>query len=159
MAVEKWTAGAGVGLTWTAIFGAGADLNSMANASSVMSSTGDIANDTALDIFADLSVQLGSATWASPSMISVFAYPLNGDGTTYGDNQLTAGTQAAKVPAPQFWVGNINFPNGAAAAFGTLERIIMPPGKFRFVIQNNGGVAMAATGNAVQYRTYNRSVA
>lgn len=161
MATEKWVAGATNG--WVSIFGAsGANLNSMPNNSSVLDSTGDITNGAALDIYADLSVQLGSAAFASPAQVNVYIYPLNGDGSTYGDNQFPSpGTQAAKTPAPQLYVGAVVFPAATAAAYGALERIILPPGTFRFVIQAQIGtsVTLASSGNAVQYRTYNRSVA
>lgn len=160
MATEKWISGSGVGLTWTQIFGSSsANVNSLANNSSVLDSTGDITNGTALDIFADLSVTLASVTSVAPAQINVFIYPLNGDATTYGDGQLAAGTGAAKTPAAQLYVGSIQFPIGTQALEGTLQRIALPPGTFRFVIQSQAGVTLASSGNAVYYRTYNRSVA
>jgi hypothetical protein len=157
MAVERWVAGSGVGLTWTNCFQA-ADINSLASGSSVLSSSGDIANDTALDIFCDLSCSLGSITPVAPNNLSVFLYPLNQDGTTYGDNQLVAGTQAAKTPSPSQWVGNLVFPLVAQVQTGQLNRIILPPGKFRFCVQNNIGVVVASSANTIAYRTYNRQV-
>jgi hypothetical protein len=158
MATEKWIAGAGQGLSWGTAVNA-ADMNSMASGSAVLSSVSDIANGTALDMFADLSIQLGSITAATPDTIGVYIYPLNGDGSTYGDNQLASGTQAAKVPTAVYWVGNIMFPAGAATIKGTLSRIILPPGSFRFVLYNQAGAALASSGNSCQYRTYNRSIA
>lgn len=163
MATEKWIAGSGVGLTWTQIFNSGASLNSMAALSSVMDNA-DITNGTALDIYADLSIQLGSAAFAAPNKIDVFLYPLNGDGSTYGDGQvITTAGGSAKTPQPQYYVGSIVIPAATQAAEGMLQRIVMPPGTFRFVLQHNaaasGGAALASSGNAVQYRTYNRSVA
>lgn len=158
MATEKWVAGSGQGLTWgTAVNGA--DVNSLANGSSVLSSVADITNGTALDLFADFSVSLGSITVAAPSYLGVFLFPLNEDGTTYGDGQLASGTGAAKTPGANYWVGNIIAPNGAAAIVGAVTRIILPPGSFRFVVQNNLGAALASSGNTLKYRTYNRSIA
>jgi hypothetical protein len=50
-------------------------------------------------------------------------------------------------------------PTGTAANEGTIRGIIMPPGKFKFLIYNQLGVTMAGSGgNTVKYRTYNRSV-
>jgi hypothetical protein len=158
MATEKWVAGSGAGLTWTTAVNA-ADVNSLANGSSVLSSVADIANGTALDMFADISIALGSVTAAAPNFIGVYIYPLNEDGTTYGDGQLASGTGAAKIPSATAWVGNISFPTGAAAIVGTLSRIALPPGSFRFVLYNQAGVTLASSGNTVKYRTYNRSVA
>jgi hypothetical protein len=158
MATEKWVAGSGQGLTWGTAVNA-ADVNSLANGSSVLSSVADIANGTSADMFADLSVQLGSMTAAAPATIGVYLYPLNSDGSTYGDNQLASGTGAAKIPAATYWVGSIMFPTGTATVKGTLTRIILPPGSFRFVLYNQAGVALASSGNTVQYRTYNRAIA
>lgn len=158
MAVEKWAAGSGQGLTWGTAINA-TDINSLANSSSVLSSVADIANGTALDMFADLSIQLGSITAAAPNFVGVYLFPLNSDGSTYGDNQLASGTGAAKVPSAQYWVGNIGFPTGAATIKGTLTRIILPPGSFRFVLYNQAGSTLASSGNTAQYRTYNRAVA
>jgi hypothetical protein len=81
MATEKWIGGSGVGFTWTACF-AGADINSLANGSSVQSSHGDITNLSALDIFADLSIILGSVTTVAPNKLDFFIYPLLDDGST-----------------------------------------------------------------------------
>jgi hypothetical protein len=159
MATETWVGGNGVGLTWTAcMLNSGTSvLNSITNNDSVLDGA-DVTNGTALDIYADFSVQLGSVTSVAPAMMNVFIYPLNGDGSTYGDNQLTT-TFAAKTPAPQFYAGSIIFPVGTQALIGTLERIVMPPGTFRWAVQSQAGVTLASSGNAAQYRTYNRKVA
>src|ERR1700745_4260876 len=111
MATEKWIAGSGVGFTWTACFAA-ADINSLANGSSVLSNQGDITNQTALDMFADLSINLGSVTTVAPNTIAIYLYALNQDGTTYGDNLFTAGTQSASLPSASYWVGDIVVPVG-----------------------------------------------
>ena len=158
MSTERWVNGAGVGLTWATLFNA-ADLNSLANGSSVMSSITPIANGgSILDVFSDWSVQLGSITAAAPNYLGLYLYPLNSDGSTYGDNQFVAGTQAAKVPSANYWVQNIGFPTGAAAIKGTASRIIMLPGTWLPVLYNQAGAAIASSGNVGQYRTYNRQV-
>jgi hypothetical protein len=159
MAIETWTPGNGAP-SFTQIFSAGANLNGLANNSAVMDSTGNITNGTSLDIYADISVQLGAATSVSPAQLQVFLYPMNGDGVTFGDNQFVAGTQAAKTPAPQLYAGTISFPVATTTAmFGILERVVLPPGTFNWVIQNQSGVTLASSGNAVQWRSYNRMVA
>lgn len=159
MAIESWTPGFGVGLTWTALFSAGASLASLAINASMLDSTGPIGNGTSLDIFADLSVQLAAITTVAPAQLNIFIYPLNGDATTYGDGQFAPGTSGLGTPAPNLYVGTISFPVATATAqVGILERIVLPPGAFRFLIQNQTGAILAASGNAVQYRTYNRKV-
>src|SRR5262245_60192722 len=95
-----WIAGNGVGFTWTTAINS-ADMASLANGSCVMSSVADIANQTALDIFMDVSVRcaIASSTIAAGANLALFLYALLDDGTTYGDGQLTSGTQTTKVPA------------------------------------------------------------
>lgn len=157
MATEKWTSGSGVGLTWSTALN-GTDVNSMPSGDSVLSSVGDVTNGTFLDMFADFSVALASVAASGTPYLGVYLYPLNSDGSTYGDNQFASGTQAAHLPSPTYWVGNIEFPTGTATIKGTLSRIILPPGSFRFVLYNFAGVTLAGSGNTVQYRTYNRAV-
>jgi hypothetical protein len=133
-------------------------MNSLANGSSIMSSITAIDNSSSLDIFSDWSFELGSIVAAAPNYIGLFLYPLNSDGSTYGDNQLTAGTQAAKVPSPSYWVANITFPTGTATVKGTARGIVLPPGIFLPVLYNQAGVGLASSANTGQYRTYNRQV-
>lgn len=155
MATEKWVAGT-VGLTWTAAFTA-TTLNTLANGNAVLSDL-QLDNSANLDVFCDVAMQFGSITIASPNYIGVYLYPLNQDGTTFGDGRF--GTATAGPPAANYWVGNISCPTGAAASEGTLTRIIMPPGKFKFVVYNQLGATLAGSGgNSFYYRTYNRSVA
>lgn len=159
MATEKWIGGSGVGFTWTAAF-SGTDLTgAIANASSLLSSVADITNQTSLDIFCDFSISLGSITTAAPNYLGVYLYPLNEDGTTYGDGNFVAGTIKAATPSATYFKGSIIVPAAAATvSVGTLTGIIMPPGSFRFCIQNNLGASTATTANTYKYRTYNRQV-
>src|SRR5689334_3868278 len=94
---SEWTAGNGVGLTWTAMFASG-DLTSLASGNSVLSTATAVANGTNLDIYADISViiTIGSATPSAGAFIAVYALPLGNDGTTYGDGKIS--TAAAYVP-------------------------------------------------------------
>ena len=154
MATEKWISGSGQGLNWGNAFST-ATLNSIANGNAILSDI-DIDNSTVLDIFADLSMAFASITIAAPAFVGIYLYPLNKDGTTYGDSRFA--TSAAGPPPSTYYVGNIIHPTGATASEGMLSRIIMPPGHFKFVIYNQLGNALAASGNTMQYRTYNRSV-
>lgn len=155
MAVEKWIAGSGQGLTWGDAFST-ATLNSIANGNAILSDI-SITNGTALDIFADVSIALASAAFATPNYIAIYLYPLNKDGSTYGDGRF--GTSAAGPPPAQYYVGSIPLVGATQAQEGTTTKIILPPGTFKFVLYNQGGVALAASGNTCQYRTYNRQVA
>ena len=154
MATEKWIGGSGQGLTWGAAFGT--EINSLASTSAIASSV-VISNGTALDIFADLSVALGSAAFAAPNFLGVYLYPLNQDGTTYGDNRFSA---AAVGPPPgNYYVGQIGLVATTSSQTGnTYTPIRLPPGTFKFVLFNQSGVALSSTSNTASYRTYNRSV-
>jgi hypothetical protein len=156
MATEKWIGGAGQGLTWGSAFGT--EINSLTSADSVLSSV-VIANGTALDIFADLSlIAAATATTVAPSYVGIYLYPLNEDGSTYGDGVLTT-TPAAYVPPSCYYVGSIGL-RAAASTYisGMVRGIILPPGSFCFAMYNAAGVNFGST-MTCKYRTYNRSVA
>lgn len=154
MAIEKWITGSGQGLTWGDAFST-ATLNSIASGNAILSDV-VISNGTALDIFADISIALASAVFVAPNYIGFYLYPLNKDGSTYGDGRF--GTSAAGPPPSNYYVGAIGIVAGTQAQTGSMSRIILPPGTFKFVLYNQGGVAFAASANTCQYRTYNRSV-
>lgn len=156
MATEKWIAGSGQGLTWGNAYTA-STLDSIVNGNAIASDV-VITNGTALDLFADFSFAFGSITIAAPNFLGIYIYPLNKDGSTYGDGRF--GSSAAGPPPGTYWVGNIIVPTGAAASEGTLSRIILPPGSFKFVVYNQLGATLAGSGgNTAQYRTYNRAIA
>jgi hypothetical protein len=155
MATEKWIAGSGVGLTWTDAF-ATATLNSIASGNAILSAV-SITNQTALDIFADVSLHLASAAFVAPNYIGVYLYPLTHGGSVYGDGRF--GTSAAGPPASTYYKGSIVLVAATQAQDGILTGIVIPPGTFSLVLYNQGGVAFAGSGNTCQYRTYNRSVA
>lgn len=152
-----WTAGNGVGFTWTTAINS-ADMASMATANTVVSSVADIANQTNLDMFIDISASLviSSSTIIAGASLSFWIYALNQDGTTYGDGQFTNGTAAAKTPtfAP---CGTMPLVAAASqtALIGYIQQIIIPPGSFRVAIQNNSGFTLTSGTQTVKYRSYN----
>ncbi len=157
MATEKWTAGSGQGLTWGAAMGS-SDPNSIVSGNAILS-TVQIDNSTALDIFADISISLGSVTPGSGApFIGFYLYPLNEDGSSYGDGRF--GSSAAGPPPSQYYVGSIPcVPSTAGVITGTMRGVVLPPGKFKLVIYNGAGVTLASSSNVVDFRTYNRAVA
>lgn len=155
MATEKWIAGSGVGLTWT-LTGSTTTLDTLASSNAILTSS-DITNGTALDIFADISLAGGSITVAQPAFVGVYLYPLNADGSTYGDGRF--GSAALGPPPSNYYVGSLGTSTGAAVWEGTITGVVIPPGTFRLVVHNNMGAAFAGSGtNFVKYRTYNRSI-
>lgn len=156
MATEKWIAGSGVGLTWSAI--TGSNMNS-ATAGQVAIVSSQIDNSSNLDMFADLSISLGSVTPASGSpFIGVGLLALNQDGTTYANQLITTSLTTNGIPG-ECYVGSISCAPGTAGTItGMVRGILLPPGKFVFCLYNGSGVTLAGSANTVEYRTYNRQV-
>jgi hypothetical protein len=145
-------------LTWTSFFN-GSDLNSLPNGDSVLSSVTAIGNGSSLDQFFDVSfvLTIASSTVLVGANLTMWLFPLNGDGTTYGDNSLTAGSQAAITPGlyPKL-VMPLRAASGITKLYGTNnEPLVMPPGNWLPVLQNNSGFALSASGNAGYFRSYN----
>lgn len=152
-----WIAGNGQGLTWGTLINS-ADMASMTNGQSVLSSIADIANGSSLDQLMDISAicAISSSTIAAGANLAFWLYALQEDGSTYGDGQLTAGTAASKAPA---FAPCATMPLVAAASQATLvgfsQGIIIPPGSFRVAMQNNSGFTFTSGAQTVKYRTYN----
>ncbi len=154
MATEKWIAGSGQGLTWGSLMTT--ELNSIASGNAILGGT-SVTNGTALDLFCDFSLVLASAAFVAPNFIGIYLYPLNDDASTYGDGRF--GSSAAGPPSSNYAVGSIGLVAATQAQTGTLSRVVMPPGTWKPVLYNQGGVALASSANTLKYRTYNRSVA
>src|SRR3974390_2010594 len=92
-----WTAGNGVGYTWTSIIQSSDFTTSLLTNGQSVLGTPTVANQTQQDMFMDISVRLSiaSSTIAAGANLALWLYALLDNGTTYGDGQLTAGTAAA----------------------------------------------------------------
>lgn len=154
MATENWTTPS----SWTDAFGTEVTTTAITNGNAILSSV-SITNGTGLNVFADLSYVAGSTiTSAAPNFIGIYLYPLNQDGSTYGDGRF--GSAAAGPPAAAYWVGNFDFAAAASTTVaGMVQRIILPPGTFKFVLYNQAGASLPSSGNTCKYRTYNRAIA
>ena len=154
-----WTGGnLNSGLGWTSFFNA-ADLNSLPNNYCVLSSVTAIANGSALDMFMDVSFELAisSNTIAAGANLVLWLFGLNEDGTTYGDASLVAGTQSANVPGlfPKL-IMPLRAASSVTALYGSNnDPLIVPPGTWLPVLQNNSGFTLSASGNAGKFRSYN----
>jgi hypothetical protein len=158
MATEKWIAGSGVGLSWTTACGTEITTTAITNGNAILSSV-QIDNSSPLDIFCDVSYLAGGTiTSLAPNYLGLYLYPLGQDGSTYGDGRF--GSAAAGPPPGNYWVGNISFAAAASTTVaGVWTGIILPPGAFKFVLYNQAGASLPASGNVMKYRTYNRSIA
>lgn len=161
-----WTAGNGAGLTWTTAFNAtsGADLNvGLTNGQSVMSSGSAVANGTNLDQFAALSFEgaLGSSSAiAAGANLAFWLALLNEDGSTYGDNLMTAGSAFSGTPG---WSAPIAvmplYASTRTSVYGQVSGIVLPPVNFLWVMQNNTGFTLATgTSNVCKFITYNQAL-
>jgi hypothetical protein len=159
---SAWTAGNGVGLTWTTAINQ-ADLVSLANGSTVLSSVADIANQTNLDIYADIAVRMtvASATPPAGAYFGIYLVALLDDGVTYGDGFLTSGGVINRAP-PWSPIGTISLETAVATTnlSGFAQGLVIPPGSFRFALYNGSGAALSATAANcnVHYRTYNMNL-
>lgn len=156
MATEKWAAGFGVGLTWTDV-GVSTTLNSLADGNAIICSS-EIDNSSALDLFMDLSCSLGSITpGAGAPFVGIFMMPTNQDGTTWGDGRFASA--AAGPPPSSYLIGAFpGVPSTAGIVTGIIQKIELPPAKFKLVAYNKMLVALASSGNVLKYRTYIRAI-
>ena len=157
-----WTAGNGQGLSaWssrTTAFGT-ADLTSMADSKCVLSTASAIANGTNLDMYMDISVQItvASSTPRAGGYIGIWLAMLMQDGSTYGDGQLTAGTQTTYLP-PWAPLAVIPVANQAMTNMGgQATGLLIPPQSFALICYNYTNVAFSGTAanNVVSFKTYN----
>lgn len=139
------------------------ELNSLVTGNAVIGSTA-IANATNLDLEIEFSFTTGgSITPTGSPFVGLYLYPLNGDGTTYGDGRF--GSTAAGPPPSNYYAGFCGLPASAATQTGTFgwpglgTRILLPTGSFKPVFYNATGVTLSSSGNILYYRTTNRSVA
>ena len=153
MPEANWTAYT-AGAVWIgASYSGSTSLNALANGSWATSgATALISNTSAGKLYADIEVVMASAVTAGSGAPHVAVYIIPApDGT----NPATPpGTSAAAAPAG-YLVGIIQANASASFTRGTLRGVVLPPGTFVCLIQNNLGVAFAASAsNTVTAYTY-----
>ncbi len=132
---------------------------SLASGSTVLSSVADITNQTALDLYADVSAELTitSQTPSAGAFLGVYLVPLLAGGSNYGDGELASGgTMARAYPFPPVAALSLETAVATTLLAGFAQGIVIPPGSFRFALYNGSGLALSATAgnNLVKYRTY-----
>ncbi len=158
MSIERWATGVTSG--WATGMSAGVAA-ALANGSSVL---GDLAltngsSTVNFDVFADVSISalVSTGLVAAPYFFGIYLYPLNEDGTTYGAGNLTT-SPAVVVPQSQYYGGSVSIATSSSAQMvGTVNRIVLPPGAFKFVVYNQSG-ATTSTCLVLKYQSYNRAV-
>lgn len=159
-----WVAGNGVGLTWTTAFNSTDFTGAQPTNGQSLLSTITITNGTALDQFMDVSIEqsISSSTIVAGANFALWLCSLKAGGTNYFP-PLTAGTAATLTPP---WAPCAVIPLYAAATQTTLvgstadtgTPIILPPGSFKLIMQNNCGFTLTATVQTWDYRTYNQNL-
>jgi hypothetical protein len=152
----SWTAGNGVGLSWTAVLNS-SDMQGLSTANTVLG-TPTVTNSSSLDQFMDLSVRcsITASTITAGANIVLWLYPLLDDGATYGDGQLSAGTGVALTPTfPPVAVIPLVAASTQTKLVGASIELVIPPGNFKIALQNNSGFTLATTTQNCLYRTYN----
>lgn len=139
------------------------ELNSLVTGNAVLGST-TFDNGTNNDLEAEFSFTTGSTiTPTGAPIVSLALYPLNGDGSTYGDGRF--GSSAAGPPPANYYAGYCGLPAAAGTQVGTFgipfigSRVLLPRGVFKPVFFNGTGVTFPSSGNILYIRTVNRSVA
>lgn len=124
-------------------------LDGLANNAATAASSA-IANQTNLDIYTDWELVLGSLSPAAGAFVSVYIMEAV-DGTNYpapsaADMRLQT-TQLLFVA-----------PLGTTAATAqriAIRNVVIPPGTFKIILDNQSGVALNATGNTLKMNPYN----
>jgi hypothetical protein len=136
MAVAKWAAPS----TRSSNL-AGTALNSLANGSASALISYD--NSTARDLYAAVTIKLGSITPAAGGSITLRV--LAGDGTDVPD-------------AVQLDTYTVPLTSGAGAKVAIIPLVRLYPFPLRLAVVNNAGVALAASSNELYCTPYNEDV-
>ena len=148
-----WTPSPTLGAVWTDAGFTLTAFNSLAVGSCVVGATA-LANQTDLDLWWTFSFSfVVGATTVAGNYLSLYALPLNQDGTTYGDNTGT-GTVA---PGTGYWLANASVLVGVtsgSAIVGSFAPQVIPPFAFKPAIVNNSVVFNATAAAAVKYQNF-----
>ena len=123
------------------------ELNSLAN--NTVSALGPVYdNAAAKDVYVDIELHLASLTPTAGGYIALYA-ALAVDGSTYGD---------AKRESMEQLVGIFQLDTAAAVKHRSLKNVMLPPALMKFYLDNQSGVALAASGNTVKINAYEPEV-
>ncbi len=125
------------------------ELNSLGSATMSAASSA-IANQTNLDIYADIEVNLASLSPAAGAFVALYI-ALAIDGSNYpapsGADMRLSSTQLLVV-----------IPVGTTASTAqrvAARNVVIPPGTFKIYLDNQCGVSLGASGNTVKMNPYN----
>ena len=127
------------------------ELNTLASAARVI---GAAIDDTAnLNMYMDVEVVLAEQSSTRTAGCHIAVYLVTSiDGTNYG-----YGDASVQPPASSL-VAALPVDAAVTARRLTSKPFLVPPGKWKLVIENNTGYALAATGNTAGYRVYSEEI-
>lgn len=131
-------------------------LNSLAN--NALDLGAAINNESNLCTFIDLELTLASLDLSAQSAPAVSIYLVESvDGGTDFDTASDAETADDNMPAADkiCAIFGLRPYSGAEAKTAVKSMVPIPPGRFKLALRNETGVAFAASGNVLAYRTYN----
>lgn len=132
-------------------------LNTLANNTTKLGST-VINNETNLCTHMDLEMELASVDLSAQTNPSIPVYLIESvDGGTGFIDATDAVSAEASMPPASAICAVLSFRpgTGAEAHRAIVSAIPIPPGRWKLMPRNKTGVALAASGNVLSYRTYN----
>lgn len=106
-------------------------------------------NSANLDLFADLELAVDFVTGPTAgTVIEVYLLPSVDGGTTYPDGSTSI------LPQSSLFVGGFAVRNTTAAQIMAVRGVALPPGSYKYLVQNTTNQAFPATGSTLRANTY-----
>jgi len=125
------------------------ELNSLGNGSASAASSA-VANQTNLDVYADFELVLASLSPAAPNYCTLYLLEAV-DGSNYPS---ATGSVLRNQPSHILCTFPLDT-TGSTAQRVVVRNVVIPPGSFKVVLDNQAGVALGASGNTVKMLPYN----
>jgi hypothetical protein len=101
------------------------------------------------DLFADLELAVDFVTAPTAgTVVELYLLPSIDGGTTYPDGSTSI------LPQSSLYVGGFAVRNTTAAQVMVLRGVALPPGYYKYLVQNTTNQAFPATGSTLRQNTY-----
>lgn len=124
------------------------ELNALANNTASAASSA-IANQTNLDIYTDWELNLASLSPVAPAYVDVYIMEAV-DGTNY---PAPSGADMRQQSTQRLFTVALST-TAATAQRIAVRNVVIPPGTFKIILDNQAGVALGATGNTLKMNPY-----
>lgn len=116
--------------------------------SSALDNSDTVAQPT-LDLFADLELKVTFASAPTAgTVVELYVLPSIDGGTTYPDGSTSV------LPQSSLYVGGFAVRAVTTAQVMVLRGIALPPGSYKYLVQNTTNQAFPATGSTLRHNTY-----